>query len=124
VAVCPLAALQGEGARWSQDGVAVVRRQGRLHAFEDSCPHGGVSLSEGEVRGGAVRCPRHGARFRLSDGTVLRGPATRALTCFDVAQTPAGVVVRTRLRPPEPPRRWWQRVGQRLRSWILGRLDG
>lgn len=61
------------------DGIALVRDGRQVHAFPAACPHGAASLAEGAVRGGAVTCPRHGARFRLRDGRVLAGPTRKPL---------------------------------------------
>jgi 3-phenylpropionate/trans-cinnamate dioxygenase ferredoxin subunit len=104
VAVCPLRAVAGEGAGWVQDGVAVVRRQGQLYAFEELCPHAAVSLVEGQVRHGELRCPLHGGRFRLRDGRVVAGPAERALVCYDVEEAGEQLLVRRREQAP-PTRR-------------------
>ena len=56
--------------------VLVYRERGHVYAMEDACAHAGGPLSEGEVRDGIVTCPWHGSQFRLTDGAVLRGPAT------------------------------------------------
>jgi 3-phenylpropionate/trans-cinnamate dioxygenase ferredoxin subunit len=115
VTVCPLRAVASEGASWVQDGVAVVRRQGHLYAFEELCPHAGVSLVEGQVRHGELRCPLHGGRFRLRDGRVVAGPAERALVCFDLQESGDSLLVRR--RSPTVPRAG---LRDRLRR-LLGR---
>jgi nitrite reductase/ring-hydroxylating ferredoxin subunit len=56
--------------------VLVYRERGAVYAMEDACAHAGGPLSEGEVKDGVVTCPWHGSQFRLTDGAVLRGPAT------------------------------------------------
>jgi 3-phenylpropionate/trans-cinnamate dioxygenase ferredoxin subunit len=104
---CPLATLAREGDRWTGDGVTVVRDGGRLHAFAEQCPHGGASLADAEVKRGVVTCPRHGARFRLSDGTALAGPTRTPLPCFDVEDTGQGVVLLRRARQPRRSLRDW-----------------
>ncbi len=119
VAVCPLEALRDEGARWCQDGVALVRAGGRVHAFEDRCPHAGASLAEADVRHGTVSCSRHEARFRLADGKALSGPAKRALRCYDVEQVGDTLLVRRRMSSPAPAgtvRRLLVRLGLRHES--------
>lgn len=103
VAVCPLAAVGVEGARWVGAGVAVVRHRGELHAFQERCPHAAASLAEGALHHGQVTCPHHGARFRLRDGKVLAGPARTGLRCFDVEQVGDEVLVRARTAPPPRP---------------------
>lgn len=110
--VCPLAALASDGDRWTGDGVTVVRDRGRLHAFAEQCPHGGASLAGAPVHRGVVTCPRHGARFRLSDGTALSGPTRTPLPCFDVADAGAGVLLLPRERRPR----------RSLRAWLSARV--
>lgn len=66
--------------------VAVYRVGGRLCAVADACPHAGASLSEGEVEGAVVTCPRHGSRFDVGTGERLRGPADQELRTFDVVE--------------------------------------
>jgi nitrite reductase/ring-hydroxylating ferredoxin subunit len=59
------------GRRW----VAVYNINGEYHAIEDVCPHDGGPLAEGDVEGDVVACPRHGARFKVTTGELLSGPA-------------------------------------------------
>lgn len=61
------------------DGVSVllVRDGAGVLALANRCTHRGGPLGEGEVKNGEVTCPWHGSRFRISDGCVLAGPATR-----------------------------------------------
>ncbi len=56
--------------------VLLYREGARVFAMENTCTHAGGPLDEGEVTGGIVTCPRHGSRFRLTDGAVCGGPAT------------------------------------------------
>lgn len=77
--VLPAAELadgQARGVEVAGRTVLVYREAGRVHAMEDACSHAGGPLHEGEIRDGLVTCPWHGSRFRLSDGSVRRGPAT------------------------------------------------
>jgi 3-phenylpropionate/trans-cinnamate dioxygenase ferredoxin subunit len=43
-----------------------------FYASEGRCPHLGGQLAEGKLEGTVVTCPRHGSRFDLADGRVLR----------------------------------------------------
>jgi nitrite reductase/ring-hydroxylating ferredoxin subunit len=70
------------------DHVLVVRSGDRVFAVSDRCTHQGASLSRGPVKSmgslATVTCPAHGSQFRLDDGRVLRGPATRAVAAYEV----------------------------------------
>ncbi|MGH8992125.1 MAG: Rieske (2Fe-2S) protein [Acidimicrobiia bacterium] len=66
--------------------LAVYHLRGRLHAVEDRCPHAGATLSEGEVEGCVVTCPRHGSQFDVSDGERVRGPADQGLRTFTLVE--------------------------------------
>ena len=54
--------------------VAVFYSEGKYWAIDDLCPHMGASLGAGEVYQGAVACPWHAWRFRISDGTWCDNP--------------------------------------------------
>lgn len=51
--------------------VALFRYQGSFFALDNSCPHMGGPLSEGEVEEGHVTCPWHGWQFDLKTGQCL-----------------------------------------------------
>lgn len=77
-------------------GVAVLLvRDGQvIRALSDRCTHRGGPLHEGVVEDGCVVCPWHESSFRLSDGQVARGPATRPQRTFDVETVDGRVRVR------------------------------
>lgn len=62
--------------------VLLVRRGAKVSAFANRCTHRGGPLAEGKVTDELVECPWHQSRFRLSDGTVECGPATRPQPLF------------------------------------------
>lgn len=62
--------------------VAVFRVGGAAYALADRCSHAEASLSEGEVFGLEVECPRHGAVFDLATGEALSLPATRPVAVY------------------------------------------
>lgn len=72
--------------------VLVSRTGDSVDALLGTCPHMGAPLAEGERVDGCVRCPWHGSEFRLSDGTVVHGPATASLETLETS------VVKDRLR--------------------------
>jgi nitrite reductase/ring-hydroxylating ferredoxin subunit len=51
--------------------VLLLRHQGQIYAVDDTCPHMGASLEEGEItEDGAIVCPRHHSAFDLRTGEV------------------------------------------------------
>lgn len=64
---------------------AVLLREGRsIYAIGNTCSHLGGPLDEGTLHDGTVQCPWHGSCFRMSDGSVVDGPATYAQPTFAV----------------------------------------
>jgi 3-phenylpropionate/trans-cinnamate dioxygenase ferredoxin subunit len=65
----------GEGQLCDMDiagrQVLLVRIGEEVHAAANICPHAGSPLSHGSLKNGAVQCPMHGIRFKLSDGSIV-----------------------------------------------------
>ena len=74
--------------------VVIVRRNGTIHALADRCSHRGGSLADGELEGDCITCPLHGTRFRLSDGSVERGPSAYPQPVFEAREHEGRVEVR------------------------------
>ncbi len=76
---------EGEMKKVEAKGVPVllVRRDGAIRALHHTCSHLGGPLSEGKLEGDSVRCPWHGSRFSLTDGSVCEGPATFPQPLFE-----------------------------------------
>lgn len=93
--------ISDEPVRVDAGGVAVlvIRHAGELRAISDRCTHRGGPLHEGTIEDGCVECPWHGSRFRLTDGQIDRGPATRPQRTFEV-RTQDG---RVQIRPASDP---------------------
>ncbi|MBI4641820.1 MAG: Rieske 2Fe-2S domain-containing protein, partial [Candidatus Tectomicrobia bacterium] len=53
-------------------------------AIDDTCTHEEASLSEGEVWGEVIECPKHGARFDLRTGEVVSLPAVLPVATYEV----------------------------------------
>ena len=70
---------EGEGRAYAVNGrmVAVFLLNGEYLAIQDACPHMGASLAAGSVEEGAVTCPWHAWRFRLTDGAWLDAPQSK-----------------------------------------------
>ena len=74
--------------------VLVTRFQGQFYAIGDTCTHMGCSLSEGRLEGDAVACPCHDSHFRVTDGQVVRGPATVSEPAYAVRVRDGRIEVR------------------------------
>jgi nitrite reductase (NADH) small subunit len=67
----------GQGRIYLVDGQALAvfrRRDGRIFALENACPHRGGPLADGLLGDGEVICPLHGWRFDLESGRGLTDP--------------------------------------------------
>ncbi len=65
--------------------LAIVRTEaGSVHAIDDECTHGRVSLSEGDVDGCQIECWLHGSRFDLITGEPTCLPATIPVRVYAV----------------------------------------
>jgi len=62
--------------------IAVFRIGDTVYAIGDRCSHAEASLSEGEVFGTDVECPRHGSEFDLITGKPDTLPATRPVPVY------------------------------------------
>ncbi len=80
------ALAEGDHVVAEVDGVDVVvfRIDGALYAVQDVCTHDGAEIASGRREGYIIICPRHGAKFCLKTGKILRGPAYEDLPCFPV----------------------------------------
>jgi nitrite reductase/ring-hydroxylating ferredoxin subunit/uncharacterized membrane protein len=97
--LCPLADLPAGRPVRRQLGylsLLTVRGGDEVRVLSDHCAHLGGPLHQGRltsVDGAAcVVCPWHGATFRLSDGTVVHGPATARQPAFDTRVTDEGMI--------------------------------
>ena len=63
--------------------VVAIRSGGTVHVLADRCSHMSGPLSDGDLGDGCVTCPWHGSVFRLSDGSVVHGPATAPQPAFE-----------------------------------------
>jgi nitrite reductase/ring-hydroxylating ferredoxin subunit/uncharacterized membrane protein len=74
----------------------LVRQGGRINALAETCSHLGGPLADGELVDNSVRCPWHGSRFSLEDGSVIDGPATHPQPCLEARVKEGWVEVRLR----------------------------
>jgi len=62
--------------------VAVCNVDGTYYAIDDVCTHDGGPLDQGELEGNEIECPRHGARFDVTDGRALTLPAVMPVQSY------------------------------------------
>jgi nitrite reductase/ring-hydroxylating ferredoxin subunit len=66
--------------REGADSMFVVRKEGRLHAWRDACPHyGNTSMAWRkdaylDAAGERIVCSAHGAQFAIASGVCTLGP--------------------------------------------------
>jgi nitrite reductase/ring-hydroxylating ferredoxin subunit/uncharacterized membrane protein len=91
---------EGQPARVDTGGATVLlyRSNGSLFAIGSRCSHAGGPLEEGSVDELActVECPWHQSVFRLTDGSVVHGPASMPQAAYDVRVENGQIEVRQR----------------------------
>jgi nitrite reductase/ring-hydroxylating ferredoxin subunit/uncharacterized membrane protein len=97
--LCPLAELPPGRPVRRQLGylsLLAVRAGDVVYVLSDQCSHLGGPLHQGRLvvdrDDACVVCPWHGSTFRLSDGSVRRGPATARQPAFETRVSEAGLV--------------------------------
>ena len=92
--------LDGKPILVTADGsdLLLYRTGERILAVSNSCTHQGAPLHRGVLRESGslltVTCPLHGSTFELTDGRVIRGPATDRLPVFETRVSDGTVEVR------------------------------
>jgi nitrite reductase/ring-hydroxylating ferredoxin subunit len=78
--------------------VLLIKVDAEILAIGNRCTHQGAGLDKGVVKiAGSVRtvtCPAHGSMFRLDDGKVMRPPATKPVSVYDVKVEEGRIFVR------------------------------
>jgi nitrite reductase/ring-hydroxylating ferredoxin subunit len=76
-------------------GIALARTEEGVTAWDSTCPHAEFQFGPMRLlRGCELECPMHGARFDVTDGRVLKGPATEPLEPIEVRVADDMVMVR------------------------------
>jgi Rieske Fe-S protein len=75
------------GGKVYQTAQVVVTQpaKGQYKAFSAICTHVGCICNQ--VAGGTIDCPCHGAKFKITDGSVVTGPATTPLAAASITVT-------------------------------------
>jgi nitrite reductase/ring-hydroxylating ferredoxin subunit/uncharacterized membrane protein len=89
---------EGEAKSVSAGGnqVLLYRFAGEICSLSDVCNHAGGPLHEGDIDGLGITCPWHASRFDLTDGSVLRGPATAPQPSYETRLHDGKIEVRSR----------------------------
>ncbi len=76
--------------------ISVARVGDRLYAFDDlcTCTPDACPLSGGLLTGTTIMCQCHGSRFDITTGAVINGPATEALTVYEVREWEDSIQIR------------------------------
>ncbi len=64
--------------------IALFNDGGTFYAIDDTCPHKGGPLSEGQLNGNNVTCPWHAAVFDVTTGAHLSGPGASNVNKYAV----------------------------------------
>jgi Rieske Fe-S protein len=68
----------GGGVIFAAEKVVVTHPQGgKIRAFSAICTHVGCTVNQ--VVSGTIDCPCHGSQFKITDGSVVSGPAPSPL---------------------------------------------
>ena len=87
----------GEGT--ARRDYIVVRFDGKVHVYENACPHQGTPLetlsgrffNHDQTR---LLCSTHGAEFRVSNGVCTKGPCQgKALRCVDFSISDGAILM-------------------------------
>jgi nitrite reductase (NADH) small subunit len=85
---------EGEGRLVEAGGrsLAVFNLEGRYYAIDNTCPHRGGPLADGDLDGRVVTCPWHAWRWDVTTGANVNNPAVR-VACYPVRIEGAEIVV-------------------------------
>ena len=76
--------------------VVVFHVSGQIYCLDDICTHDGGPLAEGELCDHEIACPRHGAKFDITNGKALTMPATEDTMAHEVRVEGDSVFIRLR----------------------------
>lgn len=79
VEVCKVGDLKPGECKTVETGdvsCALYNVDGTFYATDNTCPHRGGPLGEGELSGNQITCPWHGWTFDVTTGTSPMGPLT------------------------------------------------
>ena len=76
----------GGGKIFAAEKVVVTQpTAGQFKAFSSTCTHMGCTVAA--VSGGTINCPCHGSKYKISDASVVSGPAPQPLPAKQITVT-------------------------------------
>lgn len=82
----------GGGKTFGDTKLVVTQpQQGQFKAFTAVCTHQGCTV--GRVANGLINCACHGSEFKITDGSVQKGPADKPLQEYPVRVQGDSIVV-------------------------------
>lgn len=66
------------------NSIVLFNLAGKLFAIGDICSHDNGPVGDGEIEGDEIICPRHGARFNITNGKVTSLPALVDIPAYPV----------------------------------------
>ena len=75
--------------------ILLCKIAGKYYAVSNICSHARVLLSKGRLRGTTITCPLHGARFDVTTGKCMGGPAFQDIPSYPVRHEGNGVIITT-----------------------------
>ena len=63
--------------------ILIANVEGKYYAMGNKSTHRGGDLSKGSLSGKVVKCSRHGAKFDVTTGEVVAGPAKKSEPTFE-----------------------------------------
>lgn len=87
----------------SHDGheILVCNAFGELFAIENRCPHVGIPLDTGRLRGCVLECPLHGGKLDVRDGREVAPPIRRRARTYGVRRVDGGIEIHLEPGAPE-----------------------
>jgi 3-phenylpropionate/trans-cinnamate dioxygenase ferredoxin subunit len=64
------------------------------HALADECSHDSAPISDGDLAGDNIVCPRHGAKFNIHTGAVTGPPAVIGIDKYELKIEGQDILIR------------------------------
>jgi glycine betaine catabolism B len=74
--------------------VCLSNVNGKYYAMGNVCTHMGGPLGEGKLEEYIVQCPWHGSRFDIRSGEVVRPPAMRPESTYEIKVENNNILIR------------------------------